>query len=234
MSGFSYNDMNWVTRIYLERMRMMSWIRKYQGVLIIVAIIIMFIGYKTYLYFFVSQKGQIEATAYDAEEWQKNDGEVEGEKKKTNELVIVDVKGAVKRPGVYEAFQGDRVVDLLKKAGGINEQGEESGINLALKVTDEMVIYVPYKGEEKTKTSAQSLVEGGSVGNGGSNGGVIDLNKATAAELDELPGIGPTRAETIIEYRDSNGGFSSKEDLKNISGIGEKTYEKLADLVTVN
>jgi len=225
--------MNRMTRIYLERMRMMNWIKKYQGILIIAAVLFMFIGYKTYLYFFQSQKGQIEAAAYDTEEWQKNDGEAEGKENKTDETMAVDVKGAVKRPGVYEALPGDRVMDVLKKAGGINEQGEESQINLALKVTDEMVIYVPYKGEEKTEAGAGNLVNGSSDGNGG-NGGAIDLNEATAAELDGLPGIGPAKAEMIIEYRESNGEFAAKEDLKKISGIGEKTYEKLADFIIVN
>ncbi|GKU81337.1 ComE operon protein 1 [Niallia sp. NCCP-28] len=214
----------------------MNWAKKYQGILIIAAVIFIFIGYKIYPNLFANQQSQIAAPIYDTEDLEiKEEGMEEEQEDKTKETLIVDVKGAVKRPGVYEALQGDRVVDIIKKAGGITEQGEENGINLALKVADEMVIHVPYKGEEGAGGSTESFVNtGGAAENGSSNGGAVDLNKATAAELDELPGIGPAKAETIIEYRESNGGFSSKEDLKKISGIGEKTYEKLADLITVN
>ncbi|PKG24498.1 helix-hairpin-helix domain-containing protein [Niallia nealsonii] len=214
----------------------MNWAKKYQGILIIAAVILLFIGYKIYPYVFTNQQRQIEAPMYDTEKLQIKEGEMkEEQEEKTNETVVVDVKGAVKRPGVYEALQGDRVVDIIKKAGGIKDQGEENGINLALKITDEMVIYVPYKGEEGVEGSTESFVNtGGVTENESSNGEAVDLNQATAAELDELPGIGPAKAETIIEYRESNGGFSSKEDFKKISGIGEKTYEKLENLITVN
>lgn len=143
-------------------------------------------------------------------------------------LLIVDVKGAVKNPGVYEATEGDRVNDIIKKAGGMLDKGEKNGVNLAMKVADEMIIYVPYIGEEDSIIS-----ESGNQTSLSSDEGLININNASETELTELPGVGPSKAAAIIEYREQNGGFSTKEDIKNISGIGEKTYEKLEAFITI-
>lgn len=145
-----------------------------------------------------------------------------------DKLLIVDVKGAVKNPGVYEATEGDRVNDIIKKAGGMLDKGEKNGVNLAMKVTDEMIIYVPYIGEEDSIIS-----ESGNQTSLSSDEELININKASETELTELPGVGPSKAAAIIEYREQNGGFSTKEDIKNISGIGEKTYEKLEAFITI-
>ncbi|WP_400242551.1 helix-hairpin-helix domain-containing protein [Niallia sp. JL1B1071] len=144
-------------------------------------------------------------------------------------LLLVDVKGAVKNPGVYEAREGDRVNDMIEKAGGMVEKGEKNAVNFAMKVTDEMIIYVPYIGEEETAV----INETGNQTSLSSDEGLINLNKASETELLQLPGVGPSKAAAIIEYREQNGGFSSKEDVKKISGIGEKTYEKLEALITI-
>lgn len=99
-----------------------------------------------------------------------------------------------------------------------------------MKVTDEMIIYVPYIGEEG------EAANGNAVGNETavpSNEGTVNINKASETELLELPGVGPSKAAAIVEYREQNGGFSTKEDLKNISGIGEKTYEKLESFISI-
>ena len=151
------------------------------------------------------------------------------------EKIIVDVKGQVAKPGVYEGFQGERVVDIIDRAGGLTKLADASQVNFAEHVVDEMVIYIPGKSEEiqapiisgtgGTHPSASSV-------NGG--GGKVDLNKADATELQTLPGIGPAKAAAIIEYRDKSGKFKAIEDLKNISGIGEKTFEKLKDQITVH
>ncbi|MYL63002.1 hypothetical protein GLW07_06475 [Bacillus hwajinpoensis] len=137
-------------------------------------------------------------------------------------IVLVDVKGAVVTPGVYEVSANGRVKDVIQKAGGFLEEADQAQLNLAGKVIDEMMIYVPIKGE--------TTVAAGSVT---AESGLISINTADLIELQELPGIGPAKAEAIIQYREENGPFSASEDLQNISGIGEKTFEKLKDLITV-
>ena len=141
-------------------------------------------------------------------------------------FILVDVKGAVKNPGVYEANEGDRVNDIIQKAGGILNNGEKNAVNLAMKVSDEMIIYVPYIGEEGEVVNDQASLS--------ATEGLVNINKASETELLQLPGVGPSKAAAIIEYREQNGGFSTKEDLKKISGIGEKTYEKLEPFLTIN
>ncbi|MCB5235743.1 helix-hairpin-helix domain-containing protein [Niallia circulans] len=141
-------------------------------------------------------------------------------------FILVDVKGAVKNPGVYEANEGDRVNDIIQKAGGILNNGEKNAVNLAMKVSDEMIIYVPYLGEEGEVVNDQASLS--------ANEGLVNINKASETELLQLPGVGPSKAAAIIEYREQNGGFSTKEDFKKISGIGEKTYEKLEPFLTIN
>ena len=137
-------------------------------------------------------------------------------------IVLVDVKGAVVTPGVYEVSANGRVKDVIQKAGGFLEEADQAQLNLAGKVIDEMMIYVPLKGE--------TTVAAGSVT---AESGLISINTADLIELQQLPGIGPAKAEAIIQYREENGPFGASEDLQNISGIGEKTFEKLKDLITV-
>lgn len=142
-----------------------------------------------------------------------------------------DIKGAVKKPGVYEAIEGQRVIDLLEKAGGLTGKADSTKINFALKITDEMVIYVPEEGEILEETRAGA---GNGEVKGQQDSGKVNLNGADEAELQTLPGIGPSKAAAIIEHRDTNGPFKDIEDLKLISGIGEKTFEKLKEHINVN
>ncbi|MBY0123859.1 helix-hairpin-helix domain-containing protein [Bacillus sp. S/N-304-OC-R1] len=150
------------------------------------------------------------------------------------EIVLVDVKGAVKNPGVYEATGNDRVIDLITKAGGLNENADETQINFALRVEDEMVIYVPKIGEISESAAGEPPAGVGNIGAGQEkNDGKVNLNTANESELQTLPGIGPAKASAIIEYRETNGPYKVIEDLKSISGIGEKTFEKLKDSIKV-
>ncbi|WP_377888413.1 helix-hairpin-helix domain-containing protein [Alkalihalobacillus sp. R86527] len=152
---------------------------------------------------------------------------VEGEEeiqKVEPEYILIDVKGAVVKPGVYELKSDARVKDIITRAGGFLEEADQTQLNLAGKLVDEMMIYVPVKGEGG---------EGSQLSPIDSNDGLISINKATLSELQELPGIGPAKAEAILAYREEKGGFTSIEDLTEISGIGEKTFEKLKDLITV-
>jgi competence protein ComEA len=142
------------------------------------------------------------------------------------ENLVVDVKGAIKSPGVYEMKLGDRVIDVIEQAGGLHENADSNNINFAMKLVDEMVLYIPIVGEEK-------IIEPTVGGMQNQDGGKVNLNKASEAELQTLTGVGPAKATAIIEYRNQNGGFKKVEEIMEISGIGEKTFEKFKDQITV-
>ena len=146
--------------------------------------------------------------------------------------VFVDIKGAVKNEGVYELSNGSRVTDVVKLAGGFTEDADKKSVNLAEKVTDESVIYVARVDENVAPATTNSQANGSAQQEESSD--KINLNTATLAELQTISGIGAKRAQDIIDYRDANGGFSSVDDLANVSGIGEKTLEKLKSEVTVD
>jgi competence protein ComEA len=155
--------------------------------------------------------------------------------------IVVDVKGAVRRPGVYRLSNGARVLDAVERAGGLDRRADRRGVNLAARVTDGGEVVVPRRGERVTG----GLGVGGGVGGAGAAGGVaasgaagagtaaaggtgapgaplaLDINTATAQELELLDGVGPATAAKIIAYREQAGGFRSIEELDAVSGIGE-------------
>ena len=145
------------------------------------------------------------------------------------DLITVDVKGAVKSPGIYDLPVGSRVNDAVQKAGGLTEQADSKSLNLAQKVSDEALVYVPTKGEE-----AASQQAGSGVPSSTSKDKKVNLNKASLEELKQVKGLGGKRAQDIIDHRETNGKFKSVDELKKISGIGAKTIEKLKDYVTVD
>ena len=145
------------------------------------------------------------------------------------DLITVDVKGAVKSPGIYDLPVGSRVNDAVQKAGGLTEQADSKSLNLAQKVSDEALVYVPTKGEE---AASQQTASG--TASSTSKEKKINLNKASLEELKQVKGLGGKRAKDIIDHRESNGKFKSVDELKKVSGIGAKTIEKLKDYVTVD
>ena len=145
------------------------------------------------------------------------------------DLITVDVKGAVKSPGIYDLPVGSRVNDAVQKAGGLAEQADSKSLNLAQKVSDEALVYVPTKGEESA-----SQQTGSGVASSTSEEKKVNLNKASLEELKQVKGLGGKRAQDIIDHREANGKFKSVDELKNVSGIGAKTIEKLKDYVTVD
>lgn len=147
--------------------------------------------------------------------------EIENVEEQVNHY-IVDVKGQVKFPGVYEVEEHLRVHDVIQLAGGFLEMANETAINLAQKISDEMVIYVPHLDEEINNTSTDAWSPS-------QDEKKVSLNQATTGELETLPGIGPSKAAAIIKYREEVGTFKSIDELTNVSGIGEKTLEKLRD-----
>jgi len=143
----------------------------------------------------------------------------------TPALLIVDVAGAVRRPGVYEFAEGERVVDAIERAGGPMPKADLSVLNLAAMLVDGTQILVPKTGP------AVSGVPGAPAP--GSLGSLVNINTASATELETLSGIGEVLAGTIVEYRDQNGPFVSVDDLLDVSGIGPATLEEIRDQVTV-
>lgn len=133
---------------------------------------------------------------------------------------FVFVCGAVECEGVYELEAGSRKSDALAAAGGYLDGADTSAVNLAEEIADGERIYFPYEGEAAYPT-------------GDTASSLVNINTADEAALTALPGIGETRAERIVEYRQSHGAFADKTELKNVSGIGESIYEGLEDYITV-
>ncbi len=143
--------------------------------------------------------------------------------------IVVEVKGAVRKPGVY-MFQSDaRVEEAIKRAGGFTSKADTFEINQAAKLEDSMMIYVRKQGEADTQR--QTAATDTSSGNEKSQG--VNINQADATELQTINGIGPAKAEAIITYREEHGEFQQIEDLRNIPGFGDKTVERLKSQLTV-
>jgi len=136
------------------------------------------------------------------------------------EPLLVHIHGAVERPGVYRLTPGARVLDAIAAAGGLSDDAEPAGINLARTVNDAEQLRVPRLGETTS-------------GEGHAADGRIDLNTADSAALETLPGVGPATAARILRWREEHGRFTVVEDLLAVSGIGPRTFEALRDLVTV-
>lgn len=150
-----------------------------------------------------------------------------------SQTITVDVKGAVQKPGVYDLASGSRVTDAVQKAGGLTDKADQRSINLAQKLADEAVIYVATE-DEASPLLGSSLVESSHQSPSETTKGKVNLNTATITDLQSISGIGAKRAQDIIDYRDSSGGFKSVDELSNVSGIGDKTLEKLREEVTVD
>ena len=141
---------------------------------------------------------------------------------------VVDVKGAVTNPGIYEVAKNMRVQNAIDLAGGLLQNAETRHINFVQHVTDQMLLYIPVVGEEIVDipyTQPNSPVEEGTS--------KININTATDLELQALPGIGEKKALQIINYRTENGSFSTIEELMEVSGIGQKTFDTLKESITV-
>ncbi len=151
--------------------------------------------------------------------------------------IRVQVSGAVMSPGVYAMNNGDRVMDAIAAAGGVDPGADLSGINLALRVQDEAHYHIPTVGETPPPSPAgASSTSPGTGGRGTSStaNSLIDLNTASAQELEFLPGIGPVMAGRIVAHREVNGPFAAVDEVQDVPGIGPKTLESIRSLVTVS
>ena len=160
---------------------------------------------------------------------------------------VVYVSGYVNNPGVYELSAGSRVIDAIDAAGGYSKEAYDNYLNLASLISDGQMIYVPSE-EEVSQGNVESIAGNGSTsgigvngngGNSGSNGtgnsgGLVNINSASKEELMTLPGIGESKADKIIAYREANGRFNSPEGIMEISGIKDGLYNKIKDKICAN
>lgn len=140
------------------------------------------------------------------------------------QIILVDIKGAVKKPGVYELPINARLHELVNVAGGLTDDAEDRQVNMAIVLADQQLVYIPRKGEtvEQTNQTPQA-----------GNESKVNINTASAEELQTLTGIGEKKAQAIIDYRTQNGNFQSIDQLTEVDGFGEKTVEKLRDSITI-
>lgn len=158
----------------------------------------------------------------------------ESQANEVNEIVI-HITGAVKKEGIVYLREGDRVIDAIKKAGGETKEADLGQVNLAYVLSDGQKIYIPRKNEKIDEYIISDSNNSYKVNNQSElkTKEKININSASEDELDTLPGIGPSIAKKIIDYRNENGKFSSIEDLKNVSGIGEAKFSDIKDSITI-
>lgn len=164
--------------------------------------------------------------------------EAEQEVSKQPQRLVVDIRGAVKKPGVFELEAGSRLHQAVSESGGFSEEADQAWIdqnlNMARKLTDGEKIYIPSEGEisDEGHLRGVSLTDS-SDGVLGESQQYVNINTASQEELETLPGIGPSYAQQIIDYRQDNGGFKSIEEIQAVSGIGEKTFQKIQDQISI-
>ncbi len=177
----------------------------------ITAVILIFTGCGSKSYFQTGEKA--EENVQETSEPEENSRE---------KGCYVQVSGAVKKPGVYKLDDGSRVYQAIEKAGGLREDACATELNQARVLTDGEMIYIGTIEESQSRAPAAA------------DDGKVNINTATVEELTKLPGIGETRAQTIVDYRESNGLFSCPEDIKKVSGIGDSLYGRMAEIIKVN
>lgn len=193
----------------------------------IVILITLLVG----IYLMVNKEPQVDTTMWE-ETSLTTTAEVatDATKERAETMIYVDIKGAVKVPGIYQLKNQQRIWDALALAGGVSEEADTAQVNYAQKVKDQMIIYVPKKGEAVAQ-SLETLQE--SAPDQQNQEEKINLNTATEAELQTISGIGAKKAQEIIRFRDEQEPFKTVKELKNVPGIGEKTVERLKDMLTV-
>lgn len=149
----------------------------------------------------------------------------------TAKIIVVDVKGAVAYPNVYTLEDGQRLIDAITLAGGYTPDADSRLLNHAQRLTDEAVIYVPKVGEEPPEFE---LPNDGTSDDEGAVSQLVNINTADETQLQTLTGVGPAKSSAIVKYRTNEGAFQVIEDLMNVSGIGEKTFEALSDFISVD
>jgi len=156
----------------------------------------------------------------------------------TKPLIEVHVVGAVVRPGLYSLPEGSRVQDAIDAAGGLLSETDASSLNLAARIEDGQQLQIGpgtgiATGSGTAKPGSPFTVISTPTGGADQNGDLIDINTASLSELESLPGIGPTTAQNIINYRNQHGPFAQIEDILSVPGVGPSTFDSIQDLITV-
>ncbi|SFC30455.1 ComEA family DNA-binding protein [Clostridium uliginosum] len=199
----------------------------------IISILVIFLIISTFTYFkggFKELKKNNDKQIFVEENIPQNNMEDIKEKQVTlkKKSIVVEIKGEVNKPDVYELEEDSIIKDLIEKAGGLTGNAELSNINRAKKLRNHELIYISNKNDVVTAINCPQV-----KGNLTNNSGKININSAQLEELKKLNGIGDAKAQKIIDYRQIKGGFNSIEDLKNIEGIGQKMFEKLKEEIEV-
>lgn len=157
--------------------------------------------------------------------------EEEHKAEKTSDEIYVQIEGAVEKPGVYRLPADSRVFSLIEKAGGLKKEAASSEINQAELLTDGQKLTVFTKKQLEAQKDSGSKAD--NTSSEASDIGKVDINRADSSQLTTISGIGPSKAEAIIAYRQENGPFKKTEDITKVSGIGDATYQKIKDKITV-
>ncbi|MBU5677729.1 helix-hairpin-helix domain-containing protein [Alkaliphilus sp. MSJ-5] len=208
---------------------------KKQNLIIVIAITVIVLGFsisnyikqqKVYVLSHEEKKDILhESSTESGKDSSSNRDEINSEK------IVVHIEGEVVSPGVYELDKDTRVFDVIEAAGGLLETANRKKINLAKKIVDEEYIYIPSESDENVEI--QNITNAPITTNINKNESLVNINNASMTELNSLPGIGEVLANRIIEYRSEKGDFKSVEELKNVSGIGDKKFSEIKDKVTV-
>ena len=222
---------------------------KQKKIIAIILIILVIIAY--YYLYLKNSTEEISNQDLEVNNTQESNQTNETEKE-TEEIIVVHISGAVNIEGIVELEAGSRIANAIEKAGGVKENADMTDINLAYPLEDGMKIHIPTKEETEANKNNENMIDESYVTS--SSGGVsskedtnstqgssksttsnekVNINTATQEELDTLPGIGPSIASKIIDYREQNGKFNSIEEIKEVSGIGDAKYEKIKDSITI-
>ena len=192
--------------------------KKWLGLVVIIGTVIFLLFWKTNQH----AEQTIMTTDVQMKEVEKKGKPKELGTKEQKNPIVIDVKGAVFKEGVYEMKEGERVKDAVEKAGGFLPDAEIKKVNLAQVVQDQMLLYIPNKNEPVQEGAASSKKEG-----------KVQINTASKEELEKITGIGSRKAESILKYREEHGPFQKIDDLLEIDGIGRKSLEKIKDQIII-
>ncbi|HFO1049703.1 MULTISPECIES: competence protein ComEA [Bacillus cereus group] len=192
--------------------------KKWLGLVAIIGIVLFLIFWKTNEH----TERSVIATDVQAKDIEKKSKPKISDTKQQKKIIVIDMKGAVVKEGVYEMKEGDRVKDAIEKAGGFLPEADRMKVNLAQMVQDQMILYVPNKNEQVQEVAAVSKGEG-----------KVQINAASKEQLEKITGIGSRKAESILKYREEHGPFQKIEDLLEIDGIGVKSLEKIKDQIII-
>lgn len=233
------------------------YLKKYVKEIIFGILICICIGISCYGFFYEKDNSEI----IQNDNFVANTSKEERKEEKETQKIHVDIKGAIKKPGVYEVEEGAIVSDIISIAGGFNEDADQENINLSKKVSDEMVIYIYTTKEVKSNNVKKSSTTSKSCNSSSYNikdcvekketiiipgennteitneessiPQIININTASKTELMSLNGIGEVKAEAIIDYRNKNGNFKSIEEIGNVKGIGDVIFAKIKNYITI-